>query len=156
VVASKGRYLGKPTGRPRGVARSESRCGETFRGGGICVRRLGHPGHHSSAASRLNSDAATRRMALMRSRRAARIKLELGCVDCGYRLHSEVLQFDHLPGTEKLGEISQMHTSATWERIEAEIMKCVVRCANCHIVKTAERRPDALSQPSGQVQGTLW
>jgi hypothetical protein len=33
----------------------------------------------------------------------------------------------------------------SWEALEAEIAKCVVRCANCHRARTAAQRP----QPRG-------
>ncbi len=60
------------------------------------------------------------------------------CVDCGESdLH--VLEFDHVRGT-KHGNISQMVTQGVaWRRIEAELAKCEVRCANCHRRRTAKQ-----------------
>ena len=63
------------------------------------------------------------------------IKLESGCVDCGYREHPQALQFDHVDPSLKQHEIGRM-TGMKWSRIEAEIAKCQVRCANCHAVRT--------------------
>lgn len=67
------------------------------------------------------------------------LKLEMGCVDCGYREHSQALEFDHLPGTVKVRNISHM---MNWprERLLAEIAKCECVCANCHRVRTTARR----------------
>lgn len=61
------------------------------------------------------------------------------CVDCG-ETNPIVLDFDHVRG-EKIMEISVMLGSmAKLERIQAEIDKCDVRCANCHRIKTAKQR----------------
>lgn len=70
--------------------------------------------------------------------RIAAIKLARGCVDCGYNAHSEALEFDHRPGVDKVSRVSAMSTSS-WARIEAEIAKCDIRCANCHAVITRAR-----------------
>ena len=60
------------------------------------------------------------------------------CVDCG-ETDIVVLQFDHL--RDKLYDVSVMISNGmSWQRIEAEIAKCVVRCANCHHRKTARER----------------
>jgi hypothetical protein len=60
------------------------------------------------------------------------------CIDCGVS-DIIVLQFDHL--RDKKFDVSAMIASgASWSRIEAEIAKCVVRCANCHAKKTARDR----------------
>lgn len=66
-------------------------------------------------------------------------KLSVGCVDCGYNAHSEALDCDHLPGTEKLFELSKCGLY-TLEEVEQELQKCEVVCANCHRVRTAQRR----------------
>ena len=61
------------------------------------------------------------------------------CVDCG-ETDSVVLQFDHVRGT-KIMEVSRMWARGrSWAAIEAEIAKCDVRSANCHIRRTAEVR----------------
>lgn len=88
-------------------------------------------------------NAAKQRAAVKRHgdrRRAwlASIRLERGCIDCGYDAHPDALDFDHREGEIKLFNISQRHRSR--EATLAEIAKCDVRCANCHRIKTAERR----------------
>ena len=67
-------------------------------------------------------------------------KLDKGCADCGYNLHSAALEFDHLPGTEKSFNIGEKVRSLKAERIWEEIAKCEVVCANCHAIRTVERR----------------
>lgn len=61
------------------------------------------------------------------------------CVDCG-EPDLCVLEFDHVRGT-KCGDIAQMCGEGhDWQRIEEEIAKCEIRCANCHRRKTARER----------------
>lgn len=81
------------------------------------------------------------RVALKQATNRARIdeyKLAHGCADCGYREHAVALDLDHRPGEGKTEDVSQL-ASRAWERIEAELMKCDVVCANCHRVRTARR-----------------
>jgi hypothetical protein len=66
-------------------------------------------------------------------------KLSKGCADCGYNTHHVALDFDHRPGTEKVRDIkSGAHLG--WKALLAEIDKCDVVCANCHRIRTANRR----------------
>ena len=55
------------------------------------------------------------------------------CVDCGVS-DLVVLQFDHIRGV-KIDQVSDMML-CTRQKIEQEIKKCDVRCANCHARKT--------------------
>lgn len=70
-----------------------------------------------------------------------RIKVESGCVDCGIRDpdHPEIYDFDHLPGVEKTGNVSQLVTRGTVDDVLAEVAKCEVVCANCHRIRTKQR-----------------
>lgn len=66
-------------------------------------------------------------------------KAERGCSDCGYRANPVALDFDHRPGSVKafsLGNVS----NRSYKSIEAEIAKCDVVCANCHRIRTQQRR----------------
>lgn len=67
-----------------------------------------------------------------------RIKLERGCADCGYKAHPAALHFDHIEGSDKLLNVSQM-SSRSEAVILNEISKCEVVCANCHAIRTANR-----------------
>ena len=59
------------------------------------------------------------------------------CVDCG-ELDPLVLELDHRDSGEKLHNLSRMwYNGYSWKKIEAEIAKCDVRCANCHRRRTA-------------------
>jgi hypothetical protein len=48
------------------------------------------------------------------------------------------MQWDHLPGTQKLGDVSTFKGRSR-EEVLAEIAKCQLVCANCHAVRTFER-----------------
>lgn len=57
------------------------------------------------------------------------------CVDC-QEADVRVLEFDHVRG-KKDANVSLMAAKGfSWQRIEAEIAKCEVRCANCHRRRT--------------------
>ena len=61
------------------------------------------------------------------------------CADCGEK-DPVVLQFDHRDAQDKKFNISTMLSKEkTWEFLLEEINKCNVRCANCHIRKTAKQ-----------------
>jgi len=67
------------------------------------------------------------------------IKLERGCADCSYRGAPEALDFDHLPGSDKRRNVGAM-LGYSWEAILSEVDKCEVVCANCHRIRTHDRR----------------
>ena len=58
------------------------------------------------------------------------------CINCG-ESDPIVLEFDHRKRDDKIGSVSVMIRNSSWERIEFEIQKCDVLCANCHRRKTA-------------------
>jgi hypothetical protein len=59
-----------------------------------------------------------------------------GCVDCGEH-ELVVLDFDHADG--KIAAVSRLaHRECSLARLDEEIAKCSVRCANCHRRRTAE------------------
>lgn len=61
------------------------------------------------------------------------------CVDCD-NLDIRVLEFDHIKG-KKYNHLSVLiNERYSWKTIQKEITKCVVRCANCHRIKTCERQ----------------
>lgn len=57
------------------------------------------------------------------------------CIDCG-ETNPIVLQFDH--NRDKKIEVSRMIHGHSLEEIQKEIEKCDIRCANCHLKKTAK------------------
>lgn len=61
-----------------------------------------------------------------------------GCVDCGIK-DIRVLEFDHLE--HKYKGVAQMRDHSL-EKVKKEISKCEVVCANCHNIRTGERRKD--------------
>src|ERR1035437_1652967 len=75
-----------------------------------------------------------------KTRIARAVKMYLGCIDCRYRRHPEALQFDHRPGEVKIHQISGWPGDLA--SMVEEMKKCDVVCANCHAIRTAERRHD--------------
>jgi hypothetical protein len=58
------------------------------------------------------------------------------CVDCG-ETHPVMLDFDHRDPAKKKGNVSELAMRKPWRLVLLEIAKCDVRCANCHMRRTA-------------------
>lgn len=57
------------------------------------------------------------------------------CVDCG-ETNPVVLEFDHVRGTKLFNVGEATSKGYSLKRVQAEVEKCEVRCANCHRQKT--------------------
>ena len=78
--------------------------------------------------------------------RIQEVKVERGCADCGYNAHPAALDFDHLPGHVKSFRMASAAAGIKWSVVEAEMAKCEVVCANCHRIRTADRRSLSIRQ----------
>ena len=71
-------------------------------------------------------------------RRLDEIKTTTPCTDCKQFYQACQMQFDHLKN--KKYNISSMVGYYKWISIEDEIKKCELVCANCHALRTHNRR----------------
>ena len=62
------------------------------------------------------------------------------CADCGGTFPPGAMHWDHLPGAEKTADVGWLAARHARRRVLEEIAKCELVCANCHAVRTAERR----------------
>ena len=100
--------------------------------------KISHPEHYE-ALERKHCDAQNatraRTVAWLRD-----IKEGTPCTDCGLWYPHYVMDFDHLPQfTKDIGISVAVALRWSREKIEAEIAKCEVVCANCHRIRTHER-----------------
>ena len=54
------------------------------------------------------------------------------CEVCGYSRCREALEFHHISDGNKSFGISEKGYTRSWEKVKAEIEKCLLLCANCH------------------------
>ena len=108
----------------------QNRCRECFRAD-----------YAANRETRLVTSAASAQARLQSHRQRLQNYLEAHpCVDCG-EADIRCLDFDHRDPEAKVanvGALVAMHVR--WSRIQAEIAKCDVRCANCHRKRTAEQQ----------------
>lgn len=72
---------------------------------------------------------------LERSRGVIHARLKHGCMDCG-EMNPVVLEFDHRNPAEKVADISKLMHNGSISKLEKELSKCDVVCANCHRKRT--------------------
>ena len=60
------------------------------------------------------------------------------CMDCGKQFPPCAMDFDHVRGSKKRAVCQMSHFNPVL--ILAEIEKCEVVCANCHRIRTSERK----------------
>ena len=99
------------------------------------AREGGNHGSRKASILRNNKLAIRRNVVLMRS-----IKAERGCA-CGEH-DPDVLQFHHRDPSLKKFNVAQPGTSSE-ARLLAEIEKCDVLCANCHLRHHAREKASA-------------
>lgn len=61
------------------------------------------------------------------------------CADCGGRFHHAAMDCDHVRGI-KLHDVWRLSMSGSLRSIDAELKKCEVVCANCHRIRSYNRR----------------
>lgn len=68
--------------------------------------------------------------------RLREILRDVACVDCG---ESDIvcLHFDHVSGVKTISISLAIRSLWSEARLMSEVEKCVIRCANCHMKKTA-------------------
>jgi hypothetical protein len=58
------------------------------------------------------------------------------CSDCGIQYPARVMEFDHCNGKKDFNVAEAVNRAYSMKRIEAEIEKCELVCANCHRLRT--------------------
>lgn len=71
--------------------------------------------------------------------------LQHPCVDCG-EADIVVLDFDHVRGKKITGVSKMANNGAGIKKLQDEIAKCEIRCANCHRRVTEKRRLASVAQ----------
>ena len=54
------------------------------------------------------------------------------CAVCGYDKCQRALNFHHIDPSKKEFDLASRGLTRSWKKIEEEIKKCVLVCANCH------------------------
>lgn len=54
------------------------------------------------------------------------------CANCGYKKCLSALTFHHLDPSQKDFGIGGAGETRAWEKVRAELDKCILLCANCH------------------------
>lgn len=60
------------------------------------------------------------------------------CIDCG-ESDPIVLELDHRDGVTKVKGLGPMAKDGSLDKMRAELLKCDVRCCNCHRRRTAKQ-----------------
>jgi hypothetical protein len=70
------------------------------------------------------------------------------CEKCGYNKCIKALQFHHIdPADKKINLSASLANNHKWEKVQEELDKCQLLCANCHIETEAEIYKSASERP---------
>lgn len=100
-----------------------------------CRRQIDHDRYERFRRTRV----PTRKWERGRAEWLLSLKNGRPCTDCGGTFSPEVMQWDHLPGNAKLGNISTDFRGRSRQEVLDEIAKCELVCANCHAIRTFQR-----------------
>ena len=121
--------------------RKKHRTGEYYEKCKDCMKSRGRNYYHQNHERQL-SLAKLRKEKYREVRRLWLEKLKnKPCADCDGIFPAVVMDFDHREESDKIASISWMafHDTSNFKKIEAEIAKCDLVCANCHRIRTHDR-----------------
>lgn len=58
------------------------------------------------------------------------------CEDCSQSFPPCVMQFDHRDPSKKEDNVARIVKNGSWSKLQEEILKCDLVCANCHAIRT--------------------
>ena len=122
---------GKYTGAFAGITKACTVCGTTFTSKRarttVCLTCRARSPEEIKAA-RVQAVTDFRR----RQKQRAIEYMGGSCCKCGYSKCSYALEFHHTDPTEKEFSLSQTGVTRSWDRLLAELKKCILVCSNCH------------------------
>jgi len=87
--------------------------------------------------------------------KAAAIKYLGGkCGKCGWHGNQAALQFHHKNSNEKdfiIGNVA----NKSWDSIKAEMQKCVLLCANCHMIEHSTKNNSDFLKEASNYRGRI-
>jgi hypothetical protein len=100
--------------------------------------------YERNAAAMKRRAAVHREIARQRNRDFIAVaKTGVPCADCGIAYPHYVMQFDHLADDKDRDVATLALVPVSLARLQAEIAKCEIVCANCHAERTYRRRTEA-------------
>ena len=81
-------------------------------------------------------DAASKMAAAKRARESIRRLKDVPCLDCGRRYHHSQMEFDHSRGVKSFNIAASGGSTLKSERLQRELSKVDIVCANCHALRT--------------------
>lgn len=95
---------------------------------GLCAHRMDNTGRYRCKQCAV--DAVT----LKRQRIKLKAVNFLGgaCSICGYKKCINALEFHHVDPSQKEFGIAHNGFCRSWDKLQAELQKCILVCANCH------------------------
>ena len=64
---------------------------------------------------------------------------DVPCIDCNNKYPPECMDFDHINNNKEF-TVSKSITQMSYKKLQSEIDKCEIICANCHRIRTKERK----------------
>ncbi len=93
---------------------------------------------HKNTCKDCDAERKRNKAKIMKKRIVEYIGGKLECNHCGYTYSTLTpFNFHHVNPTEKENTISHMLDNR-WERVKAEVDKCILLCANCHLIEHHE------------------
>ena len=95
--------------------------------------------YHLNPETRAKSAIRSKDWKASNLRKVNDLKESQPCADCGEFFEGYLMDFDHLPESMKVGNISYLLRRWGWTRLETELKKCEVVCCMCHRKRTKQR-----------------
>jgi predicted HNH restriction endonuclease len=72
------------------------------------------------------------------------------CTKCGWHGDQAALQFHHLKGKDfTIGNVA----NKSWDSIKDELRKCVLLCANCHMIEHSTKDNEKFIKEANSYRG---